>query len=69
MHSEDFASTELNFEEDSSSPRKPGESFTMTVPNATTEAIVNRELILSAKTDAVERVVIPEKSSGCCCIL
>lgn len=68
MHSEDFASTELNFEDES--PRK-SESFTMTVnDNATkTEAIVNRELILSAKTDAVERVVIPEKTSGCCCIL
>ena len=65
MHSEDFASQELNFEEES-----PQKTSTQTyINNAESVAIVNRELILSAKTDAVERVVLPEKTSGCCIIL
>ena len=66
MHSEDFASQELNFEEESPQKTLPTQSY---INNAESVAIVNRELILSAKTDAVERVVLPEKTSGCCIIL
>ena len=73
LQSEDFASTDLNFEEDSSSPAK-----IQTVTNRMlaepskvedSSAIINHGLIISAKTNTVERVVIPEKESKCCCII
>ena len=90
MHSEDFASTDLNFEEDHNSPLKSSNvpikydivtrnaSHASAVPlkgqqraDATAEsvAIVNHGLIVSAKTNNVERVVIPEKKTKCCLIL
>jgi len=77
QHSEDFASTDLNFDE---SPKSaialPSGNTSVSVSGGTkTEtgnssvAIVNHGLIVSAKTDTVEHVVIPEKKSGCCLIL
>ena len=85
QHSEDFASTDLNFDEspksavalpsgttfDSVAGNKPettGNKPEIT-GNSSSVAIVNHGLIVSAKTDTVEHVVIPEKKSGCCLIL
>jgi len=82
QHSEDFASTELNFEESPKSAVALSVSGTHTsisgsAANCKPEngndnssvGIVNRGLIVSAKTDTVEHVVIPEKKTGCCLIL
>jgi len=82
QHSEDFASTELNFEESPKSavalsvygtnPSISGSAANQkseTVNDNSSVAIVNHGLIVSAKTDTVERVVIPEKKTGCCLIL
>ena len=88
QHSEDFASTDLNFDE---SPKSAvalpsGTAFVSLAGNepettrnsgnkpeisgnSSSVAIVNHGLIVSAKTDTVEHVVIPEKKSGCCLIL
>jgi len=82
QHSEDFASTELNFEE---SPKSAvalsvyGTNSSISGPTTNRKpenengnssvAIVNHGLIVSAKTDVVERIVIPEKKTGCCLIL
>merc|ERR1712083_521827 len=77
QHSEDFASTDLNFDEspksavalpsrttfDSAAGNKPettGNKPEIT-GNSSSVAIVNHGLIVSAKTDTVEHVVIPEK--------
>ena len=59
IHSEDFASTDLNFDIDETQSPIKEESV----------AIVNHGLIVSAKTETIERVVIPEKESKCCIIL
>lgn len=66
-HSEDFASTDLNFEDDIQSPVSAISSHSMKHEGKNEEAIVNHGLIISAKTDTVEHVVIPEKQSVCCC--
>ena len=66
MHSEDFASTDLNFEDET--PEKVAAND-IPINHVESVAIVNRQLVLSAKTEAVERVVLPEKTSGCCIIL
>ena len=88
QHSEDFASTDLNFDESPKSAvalpsgttlvsiagneldttRNSGNKPEIT-GNSSSVAIVNHGLIVSAKTDTVEHVVIPEKKSGCCLIL
>ena len=72
--SEDFNSTELNFGADDFSPNKKSTSETnikkdIIVENTTSVAIVNHGMIVSAKTNTVERVIIPEKESRCCIIL
>jgi len=78
QHSEDFTSTELNFDESPKSVAAAGSVAPAPTsgPNVKPEvavnssvAIVNHGLIVSAKTDNVEHVVIPEKKSGCCLIL
>lgn len=72
-HSEDFASTDLNFEDDIQSPVSAisSNSTKNGVKNeeSSSAVIVNHGLIISAKTDTVEHVVIPEKQSVCCCII
>ena len=72
--SEDFNSTELNFGADDFSPNKKSTSETnikkdVIVENTKSVAIVNHGMIVSAKTNTVERVIIPEKESRCCIIL
>ena len=71
--SEDFNSTELNFGADDYSPNKKSTSETnqkdIIVENTKSVAIVNHGMIVSAKTNTVERVIIPEKESRCCIIL
>jgi len=72
--SEDFNSTELNFGADDFSPNKKSTSETnikkdIIVENTKSVAIVNHGMIVSAKTNTVERVIIPEKESRCCIIL
>ena len=60
--SEDFNSTELNFGEDS--PVKVNEKKETKVESVA--AIVNHGMIVTAKTNNVERVIIPDKESQCC---
>ena len=72
--SEDFNSTELNFGADDFSPNKKSTSETnikkdIIVENTKSVGIVNHGMIVSAKTNTVERVIIPEKESRCCIIL
>ena len=72
--SEDFNSTELNFGADDFSPNKKSTSETnikkdIIVENTKSVAIVNHGMIVSAKTNTVERVIIPDKESRCCIIL
>ena len=67
-HSDDFASTDLNFDEVDAAATAKKNAFTTNNADSSV-AIVNHGLIVSAKTDTVERVVIPEKNSGCCAIL
>ena len=68
--SEDFNSTELNFGADDYSPNKSETNKKdIIVENTKSVAIVNHGMIVSAKTNTVERVIIPEKESRCCIIL
>ena len=64
--SEDFNSTELNFGVEDS-PNKSDNNKKDIVEKSV--AIVNHGMIVSAKTNTVERVIIPEKESRCCIIL
>ena len=66
--SEDFNSTELNFGAEDS-PNKKSENNQKDIVENKSVAIVNHGMIVSAKTNTVERVIIPEKKSRCCIIL
>ena len=66
--SDDFNSTELNFGAEDS-PNKKSENNQKDIVENKSVAIVNHGMIVSAKTNTVERVIIPEKESRCCIIL